>query len=72
MLEVKKAIRLARKFGADFIVTKNISRISRNTLNVITYLNHIAKHDVKLLCADEDMTFEDGNAFSKEFLKSFQ
>lgn len=70
--KLKKAIRLARKFGADLIVTKNISRISRDTLNVITYLNHIAKHNVKLRCADEDMTFEDGNAFSKEFLKSFQ
>ena len=68
---IRKAIKLAIKTKSAMIVTSNLSRISRNTLNVITFLNHIEKHEIKLRCADEELTLKNGNAFSKEFLKSF-
>ena len=65
--KLKKSIRMAKRKDAELIVTYNLSRISRNLLSVITYLNHIEKHNIKLCCTEERLILKNGNGFSKLF-----
>lgn len=69
--KLRKAERLARKKQAEFIVMADISRISRSTLNVIKYLEHIKEEKLKVKFSDCQVTFEQFNNSLSEHFKAF-